>query len=130
MKEFTCIVCPNGCRLEVELEADGTVRVSGNKCPRGEAFAKSEMTAPVRTISSTVRTVYEETPVLPVKVSSEIPKAMIFQVMEKINQVLVERPLKRGETVIENVCGLGVDVVAASSILKWREEEGTLTRQD
>lgn len=90
----------------------------------------SEMTAPVRTISSTVRTVYEETPVLPVKVSSEIPKAMIFQVMEKINQVLVERPLKRGETVIENVCGLGVDVVAASSVLKWREEEGTLTRQD
>ena len=37
MKELTCIVCPNGCRLMVE-EADGGFRVTGNRCKRGEEF--------------------------------------------------------------------------------------------
>lgn len=126
MKELTCIECPNGCRLVVETDAGGAVRVSGNSCPRGQAFAVSEMTHPVRTISSTVRTVYKEVPVLPVRVSSQIPKGMIFSVMEKINQVLVDQPLSRGDIVIENVCGLGADVIATSSILKWKEEAGNL----
>lgn len=35
MKNLTCIVCPNGCHLQVE-EADGSYIVHGNRCPRGK----------------------------------------------------------------------------------------------
>ena len=53
MKQLVCIGCPRGCRLTIE-EKDGEFIVSGNSCPRGKAFAVSEMTMPKRTICSTV----------------------------------------------------------------------------
>ena len=39
--EFTCIMCPVGCHLTVTKTKNGIV-VSGNACPRGELFGKSE----------------------------------------------------------------------------------------
>ena len=52
MKEFTCIICPRGCRLSV----DDNMNVTGNFCPRGKQYAVSELTNPVRTITSSVTT--------------------------------------------------------------------------
>ena len=67
MKQLVCIGCPRGCRLTIE-EMDGEFIVSGNSCPRGKAFAVSEMTMPKRTICSTVKTSFPDAPVLPVRV--------------------------------------------------------------
>ena len=117
MKELVCIVCPRGCTMKIEENENG-IAVSGNTCKRGEAFAKSEMTNPMRTICSTVATVFPDAPVLPVRVSSDIPKNRIFDVMQAINSVTVSERISRGDKVIENVLGLGVDVIAASDILK------------
>lgn len=116
MKELICIVCPNGCRLSVE-EKNGEVIVTGNKCRRGLAFAESEIRNPMRTICSTIKTVYSDVPVIPVRVSGEIPKSRIFDVMEEINKICITSPVKRGDVVIPDVLGLGVDVIATSSIL-------------
>lgn len=117
MSELVCIVCPRGCTLQVEREG-GALRVTGNGCKRGEAFAIAEQTAPMRTLCTTVRTAFPEAPVLPVKVSAEIPKEKIFPVMEAINAVTVEKPVAMGGVILENVLGLGVDVVAASDLLR------------
>ena len=68
MKEMTCITCPNGCHLQIE-EKDEKILVTGNRCKRGETFAISELTHPMRTICSTVRTTCREIPVLPVRVT-------------------------------------------------------------
>lgn len=116
MKELVCIVCPNSCTLQIEQRGD-EISVSGNRCKRGESFAKDELTAPKRTISSTVKTVFPDAPVLPVRVSAEIPKSKIFEVMEKINSVTLTRRVKIGEAVITDVLGLGVDVIATDSVL-------------
>ena len=117
MKEFNCIVCPRGCLLHVE-EADGEYTVTGNTCPRGEKFAISEMTDPKRTICSTVKTSFLEAPVLPVRVSEDIPKNRIFDVMAEINKVMLTERIGRGDIIIENVLGLGVNVISTSNILK------------
>ena len=93
MKELTCIGCPRGCTLKIERDGDGW-SVTGNTCPRGKEFAISEMTAPKRTICSTVRTAFPDAPVLPVRVSADIP----------------------------DVLGLGVDVIATSSLLKHKPD--------
>lgn len=115
MKELVCIVCPNGCTLGIEGEGK-SIKVSGNKCKRGVDFAIKEMTCPMRTICSTVRTSFKSAPVLPVRVSSDIPKDRIFDVMKEINSVTVTKKLIRGDVVIKNVCGLGVDVIATDDI--------------
>ncbi|MGN0463296.1 MAG: DUF1667 domain-containing protein [Acutalibacteraceae bacterium] len=117
MKELVCIVCPRGCTMKIE-EQDGEYSVTGNSCKRGENFAKTEMTNPMRTICTTVRTAFDDVPVLPVRVSSDIPKSRIFDVMKEINKTTVTERISRGDKVIENVLGLGVDVIATSDILK------------
>lgn len=117
MKDLVCIVCPNGCAMKVDNDGKN-ITVTGNKCPKGEKFAIDEETCPTRTICSTVKTAFPQAPVLPVRVSSEIPKSRIFDVITEINKVVVSSPIGCGDTVIENVLGLGVDIIATSSILK------------
>ena len=120
MSSFVCIVCPKGCTLNVTREGE-KINVTGNSCKRGEAFAIAEITNPKRTICLTVRTVFEDVPVLPVRLSADIPKSRIFDVMGEINKVVVKTKIGRGEAVIKNVLGLGVDVIATSDILKTAE---------
>lgn len=122
MREMTCITCPNGCHLQIE-EQDGKILVTGNQCKRGEAFAISELTHPMRTICSTVRTTCREIPVLPVRVSQEIPKERIFDVMKEINRVVLDHPVSAGDVIIPHVLGLEADVIATSNVLRgvWKE---------
>jgi CxxC motif-containing protein len=115
-KDLICIVCPNGCKLVVSRDGD-TVGVVGNKCAKGEQFAITELTNPARTISSTVKTTFAQAPVLPVKVSAPIPKSRIFNVMDEINKVTLSNPVRCGDVVISNVLGLGVDIIATSSLI-------------
>ena len=116
MREMTCITCPNGCTLTVE-EKDGVFVVTGNQCPKGEAFAISEMTNPMRTISTTVRTTNAAVPVVPVRVSGEIPKGRIFDVMAAINRLTVTAPVGRGAVLAADILDLGVDVIVTSDVL-------------
>ena len=117
MKQLVCIGCPRGCRLTID-EKDGEYIATGNTCPRGKEFAISEMTAPKRTICSTVKTAFSDVPVLPVRVSDDIPREKIFDVMREINAVTLKERIGRGDAVIKDVLGLGVDVIATSDLLK------------
>ena len=40
-KQFTCIVCPNGCEIEAEVENGQVISVTGHTCPRGEQYVLS-----------------------------------------------------------------------------------------
>ncbi len=115
---LVCIVCPNSCVMHVERKGEELI-VTGNKCARGEAFAHQELTDPQRTICSTVRTVFPETPVLPVRVSTDIPKNKIFDVMKEIDAYTVTERVARGDVLIPNVLGTGADVIATSDLLQY-----------
>ena len=54
-RDLICINCPLGCMLTVEMDGKEVVSVSGNTCPRGEAYAKKEVTNPTRIVTSTVK---------------------------------------------------------------------------
>jgi CxxC motif-containing protein len=120
-KELICIVCPNGCNL-VAVRDGERITVTGNTCSKGEKFAVDELTNPTRTISSTVKTIFPQVPVLPVRVSAEIPKSRIFDVMAEINKVVVTAPVARGDVIIPNVLGLGVDVISTSTMHEGERE--------
>lgn len=118
MREIVCITCPNSCLLTAVEGEDGSISVIGGKCPKGEEFALSELKNPMRTLCTTVRTAFPEAPVLPVRLSGEIPKGKILEVMAEINKATLRERLSLGDTVISNVLGLNVDVLASSSLLK------------
>ncbi len=112
MKEFTCIICPRGCRLKV----DDDMNVTGNTCIRGKQYAISELTNPVRTITSSVRVNNREDLLVSVKTSGSIPKGKIFEVMEEINKLSISAPTRIGQIVKKDILGLGVDIVVTKNI--------------
>ena len=118
-KELVCIVCPRSCRMRIEMR-DGGPEVTGNGCQRGRDFAVRETTDPRRTVCTTVRTVFPEAPVLPVRVSGPIPKGKVFELMREAGRVTVTQPLRRGDVVVADILGLGVDLIATSGVLAAR----------
>lgn len=113
-RELTCIVCPRGCALTVELSDNGEViSVAGNLCPRGKTYAVNECTNPMRTVTSTVRC--KNGTVVAVKTADNVPKSRIFDVMDAINATTAPDEIHVGDVIIADVCGLGVDVVATAN---------------
>lgn len=116
VKELTCISCPLGCPLKVELDENGgVVSVTGNTCKRGEEYGKKEVTAPTRTVTSTIKVEGASVPVTSVRTKTDIPKEKIFACMEAIRQAKVKAPVHIGDIVIQNVAGTGVDVAATKA---------------
>lgn len=110
---LTCIVCPKGCSISVALDDDGAIlSVSGNTCKRGEQYAESELTHPVRTVTSTVRTSGGR--MVAVKTAAPVPKELICDVMRVLKEMVAEDSVSIGDTVIRDVCGCGVDVICTS----------------
>ncbi|MCR4622403.1 MAG: DUF1667 domain-containing protein [Clostridiales bacterium] len=108
MAEMVCIVCPRGCRLTVD-EASGAV--TGNSCPRGEAYGRSEILDPRRVYTGTVRINGAALPRCPVKSSAPIKKPLIMDVSRQMDKVTLSSPVKRGDVAIKNVLGTGVDII-------------------
>lgn len=116
-KDLLCIVCPTGCPMVAEQTGDEII-VTGNGCRRGADFARTELTCPTRSLTTTVRTVFAEAPVLPVRTNGEVPKEAIPAVMDALARTVVERRLGCGDLVAEDIAGTGCGVIATSNILK------------
>ncbi|KAF0125359.1 MAG: hypothetical protein FD189_1713 [Elusimicrobia bacterium] len=112
-KTMTCIECPRGCALEVTLENEWKVSaVAGHQCPRGEKYARQEIEAPTRTLTTAVLTRGLELRMLPVRTSAPIPKGRLMDAMAAVKKIVVSSPVEAGQAVAENFLGLGVDLVA------------------
>lgn len=115
MRELTCIGCPMGCALTVRQEGEALV-IAGNACPRGEKYARSEFTHPMRMLSSTVAIDAGEIPRLPVKTAREIPRERVMACMAEIQRAHPRAPVRMGDIIIHDCAGTGVDVVATRNI--------------
>ena len=120
-KKFTCIVCPVSCTLRVYQKEENII-VEGNSCKRGKVFGENEFINPKRMLTTTVKVVGSNLKRLPIISSDEIPKDRIFEIVQEIYKISVEAPIKRGQTIIENICGTGVDIIASRSIKKINYE--------
>ena len=122
VRELICISCPLGCPLRVETDGAGNVTaVTGNTCKRGEAYGRKEVTAPTRTVTSTVLVARGQSPVVSVRTKGDVPKDSIFAVMAVIRETEVPAPVALGDVLAENIAGTGVDLIATCTVGK-REE--------
>lgn len=113
MTELICITCPKGCHLTVD-EKNGFA-VTGNACPRGEAYGKNELQHPVRVVTSTVRLTGGTAPRLPVKTDKPLPKDKVFDCMALLDDVVAAAPVKVGDVLLANICGTDVNIVATKN---------------
>ena len=52
----------------------------------------------------------------PVRTDGSIPKPLIFDAMDEINDVVLQAPVSVGDVVIENLAGSGVALIATRDI--------------
>lgn len=111
-----CITCPNGCILSVTEKNGDVVSVSGNACDRGEAYARSEVLAPSRIVTSSVRVRGAARSVVSVRTASAIPKGKIAEAIDLMKNIIADAPVKAGDVVIPNIADTGVDLIATYTI--------------
>jgi CxxC motif-containing protein len=114
MAELVCAVCPVGCRMTVTIRGD-QVLVEGNACRRGEEYARNETVAPRRTLTA-VAGMRGSDRMLPVRTARPIPKERIGAAMAEIRKLRVEGPVRLGETIIADLAGTGVALVATDEV--------------
>lgn len=115
-KELTCIGCPMGCLVSVELDDGAIGEISGNSCPHGKEYAKKELTHPERMVTSTIPVDGGDLRTVPVKTAHDIPKDKIFEAMAQIRKMRLKAPVAAGEAVIKNIAGTGTDIIATRTV--------------
>jgi len=113
---MTCIECPQGCSLETEADGSSVISVTGHKCKRGGLYARQEIEAPLRTLTTSLLTSGLEPKMLPVRTSKPIPKEKLPAVMAAAKLLVVTSPVKPGDVVASDFLGLGADLVACREL--------------
>ncbi len=116
IKNLTCINCPVGCSLKVEMDGEDVIRVSGNTCRRGDIYARKEVTNPTRIVTTTVKVSNGISDTVSVKTKEDIPKAKIFACVQALKGIEVQAPVHIGDVILENVAETGVDIVATRNV--------------
>ena len=117
-RRMTCIECPKGCQLEIEADGARLISMSGHECNRGNIYARQEIEAPVRTLTTSVLTRGLVLKMLPVRSSRPIPKEKLFAAMDAVKLITVTTPVKAGTVIAPDFLGLGVDLVACRGLEK------------
>jgi CxxC motif-containing protein len=138
-RELVCISCPLGCRLTVTWEDESDITVRGNRCAKGESYAREEVLAPKRVVTATVAVAApagaaaaagepQDIPAtavwaaasiprrLPVKTNAPLLKEHIPQLLNNLYALEVEPPLRCGDVLMEDIAGTGVNLVASRSL--------------
>jgi len=117
-REFTCIICPNGCQISVEYEGTNIKNITGDECPKGKDYIKNEITNPLRVFTGSVLVENGDFSLVSVKTPSPIPKKYLKKVGEITRQIKVEAPVEIGQVVAFNLLNENIDLVATRKIKK------------
>ena len=124
---MTCILCPNGCDLEVRWKGNPTedsVEVSGNLCPKGIRYALDELTHPERTLTTSVRIRGGTQRLTSVKTAAPVPRETLASVREALRSIVLDAPVAIGQIVAEDVAGTGIDVVVTRPVPRRAGSDG------
>jgi CxxC motif-containing protein len=116
LKNETCIVCPNGCDLSVEIQDGKVLSVSGNRCKRGVTWVKQEVTDSHRVVTSSVVVRGGVMPLCSVRTSDPVPKDRIPDVMAVIRTIVRDAPVSAGDVLVTDLLGLGVSLIATRNV--------------
>jgi len=118
IKQLTCIECPRGCKLSVEIDSGKVISVTGNACPKGEPYARAEIENPARVLTSTVIAVGLDLKMVPVRTDKPIPKDKMPEAMREIKKIRLSRPVRPGDIIAERFLGMDVNLIATRESLR------------
>jgi len=116
IKKLTCIECPKGCKLTVDVQDGKVIKATGNECPKSEKYVISEIENPSRTLTSSILGQGLRLKMIPVRTDKPIPKTRIFDAMKEVKKIRVKRPLNAGEVLVKNFLGLNVNIISTRKV--------------
>jgi len=122
-KHFTCVVCPIGCEIYLELDQSDVVSMEGDRCAKGREFVLQELEEPMRTLTTTIRTRGAKWAMLPVRTDRPIPKRLLFRVIEELADVELQAPVKMSDVIVRDIAGTGADIIATRNMRRENNSE-------
>ena len=123
MHEMICITCPLGCHLSIERLDGNEISVTGNRCSRGEQYAREELLNPLRVVTTTCKVKSSDSIShitmprrIPVRTVSAFPKERIPELLGHLNGLRLDLPVERGHVVLADALGTGIDVIVTRTI--------------
>ncbi|MFA6816437.1 MAG: DUF1667 domain-containing protein [Lentisphaeria bacterium] len=115
-KKITCIHCPMGCIIDVELNENKILNITGQGCPRGEAYARQECTAPQRILTSSIL-FHDGT--IPLSVRTDIPilKKDLERCLQEIRTIHPAKPVFIEQILKKNIGNTGANLIATRTLL-------------
>ena len=115
-RTMTCIQCPRGCRLTVNLSAGAVTSVEGNGCHLGPIWAKREVEDPVRTLTTSVKVLGGGEELVSVRTQGAIPRRLLAQALTVAKGLSIRAPVAIGSVVAEDLAGTGIPLVATRAV--------------
>jgi CxxC motif-containing protein len=117
-RKIRCIICPEGCPMQAEYEADSKkiISLEGYKCKKGIKFADDEITNPLRTLTTTISIDSRISQRLPVRSNIPAPKEKIAFMVKAVKQIRAKAPIKMGEIIMADILGTGVDIISSATV--------------
>jgi len=115
-KHFTCVICPIGCEIEVDLQGSEVASMQGDKCVKGKEFVLQELEEPMRILTTTIRIKGAKWAMLPVRTDKPIPKRLLFSVINELAKIELQAPVKMSDVIIGDTAGTGANIVATRNM--------------
>ena len=106
---IVCKACTASCRMICEPESG---MVKGNKCPRGETFAKTYHPDAVKIRTYLVPVENGHMKRMALRTEAPIGESLSEVVEAALKSEVLKAPVEAGATVFRNVGGSGVDLIA------------------
>jgi len=136
MTEMICITCPMGCHLKIDRLSETEIAVTGNRCARGENYAREEILSPRRVVTTTCRAAPTPPSLadgaaaaavanpselykprrIPLRTAGAFPRERIAELLELIHGLELPLPVRRGQVAIADALGSGVDVIVTRTM--------------
>ena len=114
--EVTCIQCPMGCKIIVDIYKQEILGTKNAGCNRGIEYAIKEIKSPARDFFSTIKVNNGKTPMLSVRSTKPIPKGLLLACAVEVSKVTVEAPISIGSIIMKNILKSGIDIIATKNI--------------
>ena len=124
----TCTLCPKGCQILAEWNPEQEkILVTGNGCPRGENFARQELTDPHRILTTTMK-IASDAPagstagsLIPVRSDSPVPLDEMQELAKMLRSMHIPaehaEKLRRGDVLAAELGRDHVNIIAERSAI-------------
>ncbi|MHB0896545.1 MAG: DUF1667 domain-containing protein [Spirochaetales bacterium] len=138
MTEMICITCPMGCHLSIERLSESDIAVTGNRCARGEQYAREEMLSPRRVVTATCKIAPSSIAAasvaptaalldavaadlsrprrVPLRTKAAFPRERIPELLKLMYGLELRLPVQRGQVAIADALGTGIDVIVTRAM--------------